>query len=345
MKGHLILTMKNMTEEIKRILLQEYGVTVISAEKSQVGAGSDTWFINCKDDRYVIKYPSESEINNPRQEPELCEYLNQSGIPVCRFIKNKKGEYLTTDPEGKTFHLQRFFKGKMYDWHEAPPWLLTQSARMLGKIHTALKDYQGLPVGIGSDFFTYMTPERALESYRYSLSIAKEQKHEEVIEDLQYRIELMERFPRLYFDLSKLTCQATHGDFFISQLLCGENKINAVIDWTTACIHPVVWEIVRSYVYAAPSCKEGNIHMEEFAEYVEEYRRFAPLTEYDLQNMIPLFYYQIAVCDYYGQYYGTDTGNRHIYLQQAKLSTKLLKWFEAYGEELTDKLIRKEEYL
>lgn len=67
--------------------------------------------------------------------------------------------------------------------------------------------------------------------------------------------------------------------------------------------------------------------------------------EYDLQNMIPLFYCQIAVCDYYGQYYGTDTGNRHIYLQQAKLSTKLLKWFEAYGEELTDKLIRKEEYL
>ena len=53
--------------------------------------------------------------------------------------------------------------------------------------------------------------------------------------------------------------------------------------------------------------------MDEFASYVSEYRKFAALNEYDLQCMIPLFYYQIAVCDYYGQYYASTAANRHIY--------------------------------
>ena len=34
--------------------------------------------------------------------------------------------------------------------------------------------------------------------------------------------------------------------------------------------------------------------MDEFAGYVLEYQKFAALNEYDLQCMIPLFYYQIA---------------------------------------------------
>ena len=330
--------MENTSDVIKKVLLKQYGLEVIEAKKATVGAGSDTWFVTCQHEKYVMKYPCESEINNPAQEPQLCGYLNRCSIPVCRFIKNKQGEYLSRDKQGKVFHVQKFLEGKMYNWHEAPKWLLIESAQVLGKIHTTLKQYQGLPIGIGEDFFKYMTPERALESYRYSLTIARNENDEEVISDLQYRIGLMQRFPVYSFDVDQLTCQSTHGDYFISQLLCGENKINAVIDWTTACVHPVVWEIVRSYVYAAPSCKDGNIDMDEFVLYVRNYCKFAHLTRYDLQSMVRLFYYQIAVCDYYGQYYGVEADNRYIYLQQAKFSTKLLKWFELNAEALTERI-------
>ena len=117
-----------------------------------------------------------------------------------------------------------------------------------------------------------MTPDRALLSYQKSLRIAESQNDAEIIADLRYRIDLMQRFPAYEFDLERLTCCATHGDYFISQIICGEEKINAVIDWTTACVHPVVWEIVRSYVYAAPSCKEGQIDMDKFLRYVAQYQ-------------------------------------------------------------------------
>lgn len=316
-----------------------YGLETTKIEKSGVGAGSDTFFVTCTDGKYVVKYPASSEINHPEAEPELCEYLLAHGIPVCQFLRNKEGHFLTTDESGRLFHVQRFIEGKMYDLNTAPDWLQTESARMLGKIHAALREYSGLPTGIGADFFKYMTPNRASESYKKSLNIAESRNDTEIITDLRYRIDLMQRFPAYEFDLDRLTCCTTHGDYFISQIICGENGINAVIDWTTACVHPVVWEVVRSYVYAAPSCKEGQIDMDAFLRYVAEYRKFAPLNEYDLLCMARLFYYQIAVCDYYGQYYASTADNRQIYLHQAVFSTKLLRWLEKHVETLTAKLL------
>lgn len=324
---------------MNQLLYEHYGLTLLTLKKSAVGAGSDTYFVTCTDGTYVVKYPAVSEINHPEAEPELCEYLLGKGIPVCQFLKNKDGGFLTVDGTGRVFHVQKFLEGTVYDLNTAPDWLMTQSAQMLGRIHIALLDYPGLPEGIGSGFFQNMTPQRALESYGRSLEIARKKKDRQIIQDLEYRIGLMHRFPQYTFDLNALTCRPTHGDYFISQIICGEHQINAVIDWTTACVHPVVWEILRSYVYGAPSCKDGTIDMDELMHYVAEYCRFAPLTESDLRNMAPLFYYQIAVCDYYGQYYASEAGNRGIYLHQAVFSTKLLHWLEEHMEALTAKLL------
>lgn len=322
-----------------KILQQHYGLTPLSMEKTTVGAGSDTYFVTCSEGKYVVKYPAESAINHPEAEPELCEHLLAKGLPVCQFLRNKDGGYLTGDERGRQFHVQRFIEGRVYDLNTAPEWLLEASAGMLGKLHAALKGYPGLPVGIGAGFFRYMTPAKALASYKKSLAIAQSRAETDIVADLQYRIGLMERFPAYQFDLERLTCGAAHGDYFISQLICGENRINAVIDWTTACVHPLVWEIVRSYVYAAPSCADGGIDMEEFIRYVAQYQRYAPLTRYDLLCMVRLFYYQIAVCDYYGQYYASQADNRHIYLHQAVFSTKLLRWLEDHVETLTARLL------
>ncbi len=156
---------------------------------------------------------------------------------------------------------------------------------------------------------------------------------------MQYRIELMSRFSVPEIDLSKLTRGNTHGDFFISQLICADRSIAAVIDWTTACIHPIVWEIIRSYIYGSPKCKDGTIIIPELAEYTKNYLKFASLNKYDLKMMPYVFYYQISVCDYYNQYFQSNADNRHIYLGQAILSTKLMKWFEIHANELSEALL------
>ena len=109
--------------------------------------------------------------------------------------------------------------------------------------------------------------------------------------ELARRIGLMERFPAWRFDLNRLTCRNTHGDYFISQFLC----------------------------------EDGSIDRSLLARCVHAYCRYGTLNDCDLENLERLHLYQIAVCDYYGQYYASAAANRHIYLQQAQHATHLLR--------------------
>ena len=47
---------------------------------------------------------------------------------------------------------------------------------------------------------------------------------------------------------------------------------------------------------------------------------------------------QSSICDYYSRYYQSDTDNRHIYLEQAVLSTKMMRWFDKNIAELSEML-------
>lgn len=322
---------------IEKILQDWYQISPQEITKMGIGAGSDTYVITAGEEQFVLKFSSKSDINNPELEPELCNFLLKKGIPVCEFILNKSGHYIGEEKE-KIFHLQRFIKGKTYGWNEAPDWFMKESAQMLGKIHTILEEYPKLPEGIGKGFFEFMKPETARKFYEGSLQTARRLGHIEIEKDLDYRIEIVRHFSDYKIDVEKLTCKNTHGDYFISQFICGEGKIRAVIDWTTACLHPVIWEIMRSFVYAEPSCVNGEINSERFIEYVGNYLEYAPLNKYDIEMLGKLFYYQIAVCDYYGQFYGSDAANREIYLEQAVFSTKMIRWFEKHIEELTERL-------
>lgn len=307
------------------LLSRQYGLHVRCAQHAATGAGSDTWFLTCAEGDYVLKFPASGAINHPEAEPELCAFLRAHDIPACAFLKNSTGNYLSQDDGGRIFTVQRRFLGETPDWNTASETLLLESAELLGKIHAVLRAYPALPEGIGAGFFARMTPQCALDSYRRSLAVALRRGDAESAADLEWRIGLMQRFPAWRFDLNRLTRRNTHGDYFISQFLCESGRLTAVIDWTAACVHPVVWELMRSFVYAAPCCADGSIDRQLLARYVRAYCRYGTLNGYDLENLERLYFYQIAVCDYYGQYYASTAANRHIYLQQAQHATRLLR--------------------
>ncbi len=307
------------------ILRAQYGLHLEQARKSSIGAGSDTWFLRCAEGGYVLKFPAESAINHPEAEPELCAFLREHDIPACDFLKNSTGSYVSQGDDGRRFTVQRRFAGSTPEWNSASEALLLESAELLGRIHAVLQDYPALPEGIGAGFFAYMTPQRVLASYRCSLETARQLGDAAIAADLEWRIGLMQRFPAWRFELSRLTLRNTHGDYFISQFLCEDGRLTAVIDWTTACVHPVIWEITRSFVYGAPCCAEGRVDKRLFERYVAAYCRYGTLNDYDRENLYRLYFYQIAVCDYYGQYYASAASNRHIYLMQAQHATRMLR--------------------
>lgn len=325
-------------EQLKMRLYKFYGIEIEEMEISELGAGSLTYFVKADQDKYVVKYASDNAMNHPELETMVCTKLLEKGVPVSEFIKNKMGEVISMDEMGRRFHVQKFIEGEVYGYHEAPITCQRQSAKLLAKIHLAIKDMKGLPEGIGKDFFEYRTPEGTLISYENSLKAAVENGDIQNEHNIRKNMELLKHFPKYHFDISKFTCGNTHGDYQISQIIWNKEQIAGVIDWTCTCIHPYIWEVVRSYIFMAPECKNGDINIEALVQYIREYSRISPLNRYDVENAGKLFYYFLAVCDFYGQYYQAHSRNRGIYLEQAEMSAKLLLWFERNITELNARL-------
>lgn len=325
-------------EQLKQRIYKLYRLEIKDVEISDLGAGSLTYFITCISGKYVVKYPSENGMSHMEEEPVLCDFLLKHGIPACKFVPNLYGQMISMDENGRRFHVQEFIQGQTFAYNQAPEWVMQKSAEMIGKIHIVLSDYPNLQEGIGEDFFKYRTIEGTLHSYENTLKRAIEKGDEQIANEIRSNMDILKRMPRYTFDVTKFTCKNTHGDYIISQILCGKEEINGVIDWTTACVHPVVWEIMRSYVYASPICVNGEIDIVDFTQYVQTYLQFATLNQYDLENMGNLFFFFTAVCNFYGQYYDAMTKNRIIFSQQASLSSKLLKWFDRHIDELTEAL-------
>lgn len=57
-----------------------------------------------------------------------------------------------------------------------------------------------------------MTPIAAQQSYKNTLKIAQSNGDSMIVDDLNYRIALMDRFPFDTINVQKFTCKNTHGD-------------------------------------------------------------------------------------------------------------------------------------
>lgn len=323
---------------MQQLLKKHYGFNVNTIHQVENGVGGETYTIDTDQGVYILKRVADNGMNHPQNEPLLVETLVAAGIPVARFVPTLDGEVIWTDDRGQMYHLQQRILGSIFTAHTAPDWLLWNSARLLGRIHQTLTSLPSLPVGIGDDFFRLMTPQRAESSYQTSLQWALQAGEQSIVRDLQYRIKLLPFLQEVTIDIQKFSRGNTHGDYGIHQIICAENHIQAVIDWTSACVHPFCWEVIRSFSYAEPSCRDGVISNVRFQQYLENYLSEYPLSGYDLRMMPYLYMYQLGVSDYYHQYFTATTSNRQIFLFQACFSTRLLNWFERHVEDLSRSL-------
>ena len=57
---------------MNQLLHRLYGLTPLDAEKSTAGAGSDTYFVRCREGKVVVKFPAGSDINPPPSRSPRC---------------------------------------------------------------------------------------------------------------------------------------------------------------------------------------------------------------------------------------------------------------------------------
>lgn len=325
-------------EQLKMRLYKLYDIEIETMDTSENGAGGLTYIVKAYDKRFVVKYPSDNEMNNPDVEIKVCEKLLEKDIPVCRFVSNKQGKMISTDENGRRFTVQHFYEGITYGYNEAPVNLQMQSAAYLAKIHESMKDIENIPVGIGAEFFLYRKPEYMKDIYARTLQQAIEKNDKEIERNIRLNMRIADAMPDYNFDIKRFSCGNTHGDYMISQLIWQDEKIKGIIDWTCVCKHPYIWEIIRSYVFMAPEIKQGEINIKSLINYISKYMEEGSLNSYDIENAGKLFFYFLAVCNFYEQYYESISKNRYIYLQQADMASLLLVWFEKHIDELNDEL-------
>ena len=304
--------------KITHLLEKHYGLRVKSATHVNEGVGGEVYVVETDAGRFVLKGTPRG-VTRADNEPFIAGHLARQGIPVAEYLRAGDGERFVR--AGKTqYLLQRFVEGKVYSYHEAPAWLLPESARMLGKIQIALAGYEPLPPVFGQDHFDYLRCDDRRASYMKTLESAKKAGDGDVVEDVEYRLSQLHRTRERTYDYARFTVGNTHGDYKIQNIICGEGRIAAVIDLSSACRLPLCMEVIRSYAHVAPEPDAEGLRA-----YTEEYMSYAPLNGYDLRNMPYVFRDQLLAFDFYGQYYSSKHPNRADFLAQARWATGLLR--------------------
>ncbi|WP_438433693.1 phosphotransferase [Gorillibacterium sp. sgz500922] len=328
-----------MEEAVVSIVSLNYDIGDIRAvSRISSGIGSISYFIRSSTGEFVLKDHELNGMNHPENEAMILDALREAGIPVSKIRPTKQGSPVLK-LGSKVYHLQEYVQGTLYGRNAAPPWLLDSSAGMLGQIHAAMSTLDPLPTGMSQGFFDYMTPERAASGYEETLELALRKGDKEIAEAIRAKQTMLKAFSGFSFDVGQMTCINTHGDYKLQQIICGKDRIHAVIDFTAACVHPICWEVIRAYLSADPACSDGELNIGHFKRFVSRFLEYGYLNAYDLKIMPYMYYYQNLVSDYYKQYYTTDHLNKESLLEDALLSVKQCFWFKENITKLEDQLI------
>jgi Ser/Thr protein kinase RdoA (MazF antagonist) len=330
---------------IKQLVEEYYNIGSISGISCLTGGyGSSVYQIEAETGVFILRNIENNGMNHPENEAAVVSAVHNAGIPTAEIIATRDGCYLAVEGDG-TYQLRRYVPGVVFNPNAAPPWLIREAAVILGKIQRCLDRLPPLPVGIGQAYFDWLTPERAEEMHLRTLDEALRRHHTDIVEALTEKIKMIGQLDPSRIEMRRLTCKNTHGDYKIQQLICGKNRINAVIDFTCAATHPLCFEIIRSYTLAAPECASGRIDIDCFKKYIADYLKYGTLSADDLRMMPYLFYYQQTAADYFGQYYAmvaTDNGGSNegarLLLRDAFFSVRLCRWLEQHMTRLEDAL-------
>lgn len=303
---------------IPALLQEQYGLHVTDSVRLSHGVGGSNFFISAEEGQYILKAMFPDDMNHPENEAKILDTLRAANVPVSRIVPCSDGSYTFLRNE-RVYHLQSFVQGRVYEPNTAPDWLIPESARLLGRIVKALQPLPPLPDGLGEGFFTNMTPENAKASLQATIRLCREQNDAETEALAQEKLVMLDRLPPLP-PFQGFTRGNTHGDYSVLQLLCGRIAINAVIDLTAACVHPIAWEVMRSFLLAGPSTAKGAVPKDALLAYVAAYLEENTLTAFDLENMPLLYLYQSMVCDYFGQALRAEPAHKTIMMNSARLN-------------------------
>ncbi|AUI71228.1 phosphotransferase [Companilactobacillus alimentarius] len=337
------------SDKIKLLLENNYGIFDID-KISVINRGSAGIYKILMKNRfeYIVKeFQSGYSEKSIKNEVGICDFLMKKGIHTSELLRDNKGNTVNKI-NGRFVTVQKYIQGYTVNPNEAPLWLMNESSMLLGKIHVKLSNYPMKRYGFKSNWLNLDIKNKKGKRFEEYIKKAEKDSNsnsEEIINDLKFKLSLIKEIPNS-FDKSSLTYVNSHGDYSINQLICNDDHITAVIDFATASKLPAVWEVIRSFTYSDPDCKNGKINIFSLEAYIEAYLTYGTLTHSDIERMFDIYYYQLILSSYgYKEYFEKETYRRENVINFAKWRTNLLRDLcknkEDYGYQLNNWFLKK----
>ena len=326
---------------MREILIDEYGLHLIDYSDMALGS-ANCYRAHCKEGDFFLKeYQSDFTADMVSTEADIVSHLISRDFPVARFIKTKSGNSSITY-ENHVISVQDFIEGQSY-LNDLPHPLLMQGAKFLGLLHVLLKDY---PMEVNMDYAwaAGFSREAIANKFNALLAALDENKSDpnyaKIHDDLLFKKKLLESIDDWKEYFKGITFTSTHGDYTACQLICDEDNIKAVIDFSSARCIPAVWEIMRSYIQSGGvSRNKSDFDIEDFTLYVKEYMKYSPLKERDLEAMPYIYLFQLAQSSYgYKEYLVIKTENKDSLLDFAFWRTDICREIYEKAKDISEAL-------
>ena len=337
---------------IKEILKHQYGIEKIISVSSINEGSSNIYKVETTEGTYILKeYNSDRNLESIEKEISVVQHLKNKRLSVPNFMQRVAGDYISIF-QGKIITLQDFIDGYTIENNTGDKKRVIQSARLLGRIVEALKDYKGLSEnGCMEKMFSKSALQRATSVVRNEYEgIRIDNSYRELfIKDLGDKLKmcnfLLENFN---FDvLNHLTILGTHGDYNVRQLIYGNSNEEdvTVIDFETARRMPITWEIMRSYSYIDKKVKNSKFDMENLVDYYREFNKQVELNEYDLKYAPYIYLLQLVGSAFGYREYNKDKTQEDL-LRFGQFRTNLCRYLfvnaNNIGEQLLSRVRNKE---
>ena len=329
-------------DKMQAFLLEEYGFHLNECRHLPMGT-ANCYKIVCREGTYFFKeYQKEFALQDVERETKLVDFLHSKDFPVARFIKTLSGRDCVFF-EGHAISVQEYLEGESY-LNDLPHELLKESAKYLGLLHSVLKDYP-METRLDEKWAASISADAISKKYdRLLEALGREKtdpKYGRIKEDFFFKKELFNHIEDMKKYFSGITYTPSHGDYTSCQLICDGNRVKAVIDFSSAAKLPAVWEIMRSYIQAG-ACRAGaSFDIEDFTQYVQEYKKYAPLTERDLEAMPYVYLFQLSRSAYgYEEYLIDKTENKEALLEFALWRTDICREVYRKADAISGALLR-----
>ncbi len=332
-------------KELSCFIKDFWSIEPIKIEYLDIEATANCFKIHTNECNYFLKafqdsYSRRRAIN----EAKFCGFLSQNSIPVSEIIYTKKSKPYAIHNK-RIYQLQVFTEGYTPTQNSLNENLVCQAASMLGEICFTLHKKR-LHRDFDKQWLNKFKESQSFEQYEKTLvnlenSQVSNELKSKIKNDLTFRIELTNHMKSLSYYFKNLTYSISHGDFTPSQLICYDDNIVKIVDFSNICQMPIALELIRFYFLASDDCKDiYNFDINRFKKYINSFCEKFPLSENDLKNMPFIYLYYMGRNRFiYRDFLKTNNINDFlISSQRADITRYLFENAETISSQLVDSL-------